>query len=566
MEITPIAFIVSIAFAASLVLTLLVRKIARRIGMTDHPDGHRKLHRESTPHGGGLAVFLATVGVIALLCFVENPWQEYLRNSADVLFSLLLAGGVIVLVGVVDDIVGLRGRQKLFAQCVAASILMAGGLVIENVGIFDVKIELGLLALPFTLFWLLGAINAVNLLDGIDGLASTVGIILAVTIGVMAWMSIEPSEATPESAVASADAAIDSAGQVSKHEESAPVKPDHSESRDLSTEKLATAIIAFVFAGSLLGFMRFNFPPASIFLGDSGSMLIGLVVGWLAILGSFKGAGTVLLAAPLAVWTIPILDSGAAILRRRLSGRSIYATDRGHLHHRLLNLLGSNRKVLGFVAACCAFTSVAALVSVSMKSDLIAVVSGVAVVTLFVVTGIFGRAELLLLTSRLRHAGRSLMVARNPKQASATQISVRLQGSQRWELLWETLTDAADKLHMTKIHLDLSLPATQEGYTATWARSGEADSLRCWQIDIPLVVADRPVGRLMIVCSCNGESVCEQVERLLELLEPFEMHFRSLANGAPASPGPFAAAVVESPDSAVEFAPSPRQPSRHPPR
>ena len=148
--------------------------------------------------------------------------------------------------------------------------------------------------------------NSVNLLDGIDGLATMLGIILIATFAALA----------------------------------------------AAAGRMEVAWIAMVFAGSLCGFIRFNLPPASIFLGDSGSMLIGLVVGTLAIQGTLKGPGTVLLAAPLAVWTIPILDSAAAILRRKLTGRSIYATDRGHLHHRLLERLGSNSRVLVAVAVC----------------------------------------------------------------------------------------------------------------------------------------------------------------------------------------------------------------------
>ena len=496
MQIAPIIALVAAAALSSLVLTLaltaLVRVVARSIGMVDHPDGHRKLHERATPQGGGVAVFLATVGVLAALFVVPNPWRVALQESIGSLVGLLLAGFVIVVGGVVDDIKKLHGRQKLFIQCVAASLLMAGGLTIENVGIFDNVINLGLLAVPFTLFWLLGAINSVNLLDGIDGLATTVGIILAATLGAMAMISLAP--------------------------EAAATNP----------EKYTTMIVAVVFTGSLLGFLRFNFPPASVFLGDSGSMLIGLVVGSLAILGSFKGPGTVLLAAPLAVWTIPILDSAAAVLRRRLAGRSIYVTDRAHLHHRLLNLLGSNRKVLGVIAVCCAFTSAAALVSVYLKADLIAMLSAVAVVVVFIVTGIFGRAELLLLTSRLRHVGHSLMANPGLGKPSISKTSVHLQGSRKWELLWATLTDAADSLCFSKIHLDLNIPAAQEGFTATWTRSATDDSRLSWQIDIPLIVSNQPAGHLKVVCACNGKSVCEQIEQLLLLLEPFDNDFRSL--------------------------------------
>jgi UDP-GlcNAc:undecaprenyl-phosphate GlcNAc-1-phosphate transferase len=118
------------------------------------------------------------------------------------------------------------------------------------------------------------------------------------------------------------------------------------------THHAAVAVAALVFAGSLLGFLPFNLAPAKVYLGDAGSMLIGLVVGGLSIRASLKGPGTVLLAAPLAILTIPILDSAVAILRRRLAGRSIYETDRGHIHHRLLARFGSKHKVLLCVIVC----------------------------------------------------------------------------------------------------------------------------------------------------------------------------------------------------------------------
>ncbi len=367
--------IVLAACVVSLVLTALIRAVAVRIGLTDHPDGRRKLHVAAMPLGGGVAIFLATVGVLGFLLIVPNAFRSLLWQQWSDLRALLLAGAVIVIVGLIDDYIGLRGYQKLAGQLAAVSILIFSGLLVHQIGIFGQSIELGYLAVPFTLFWLLGAVNALNLLDGIDGLATMLGMILVGTIAALA------------------------------------VLVGHYE----------VAIVAIVFAGSLTGFMRFNFPPATIFLGDAGSMLIGLTVGALAIQGSLKGPGTVLLAAPLAVWAIPIFDSTAAILRRKLAGHSIYTADRGHLHHRLLNLLGSNRKVLACLAACCAITSVAALLSVFLKNDLIALLTCSAVVIVFIATGVFGRTELLLLGNQLRRVSRSLVPPSASKQAAVHQ-------------------------------------------------------------------------------------------------------------------------------------------------
>jgi hypothetical protein len=194
-----------------------------------------------------------------------------------------------------------------------------------------------------------------------------------------------------------------------------------------------------------------------------------------------------------------------------------------------LDLLGSNRKVLGVIAVCCAFTSAAALVSVYFKADLIAMLSAVAVVVVFIVTGIFGRAELLLLTGRLRHVGQSLMANGASGGSMIAETPVRLQDSRKLKLLWATLTNAADSLSLSRIQLDLRIPAAEEGCTAAWTRSAGDDSRLSWQIDIPLIVSNLPAGHLRIVCACNGKPVSEQVEKLLILLEPFENDSRSLA-------------------------------------
>ena len=223
----------AIGFAAaclvSLILTPLVRKLALKIGLVDRPDSRRKLHAGPMPLGGGVVVFLAMSVVLGGVLVVRNPWAIGLSKDWHDALAFFISGGFIVALGLVDDRFGLRGRQKLLGQIVAASLLAASGLVIHGLGIFGYYLDLGPFALPVTVLWLVGAINAINLLDGIDGLATTIGIILSVTLAVLAAMTNHPGVAT----------------------------------------------IALVLAGSMLGFLRYNFPPAKIFLGDAGSMLIG---------------------------------------------------------------------------------------------------------------------------------------------------------------------------------------------------------------------------------------------------------------------------------------------------
>lgn len=482
---TAALILLTVACGLTWLLTLVVRRKAIQAGLTDLPDGYRKLHKDPIPLGGGIAVFLASAAIIAAMLVVDNPWRDQLRASWCNLLTLGAAGLVIVVVGTADDRFGLRGRQKLLGQFLAVGVLILGGLTIRRVELFGWGVELGLLSIPCTAFWLLGAINAVNLLDGIDGLATVVGIILAATIAAMAAMTLHPD----------------------------------------------VAVVALVFAGCLVGFLRFNFPPASVFLGDAGSMLIGLMVGALAIHASCKGPGTVLLAAPAAAWTIPIFDSAAAIVRRRLTGRSIYTTDRGHLHHRLMDRLGSNQRVLAWVAVACLFTSSAALLSVSMKTDLIALLSLVAVVSIFIATNIFGRAELLLLGSRLHDVGQSFIPISSASLGRVRQRTVRFQGSHRWEELWSELVRAAGELSLNEIRLDVNLPAVQEGFHACWRLPRFDEVAPCWQLDVPLVVGNYPIGRVRASCADDASQPADGIRRILELLESYRLAADSAATG-----------------------------------
>jgi len=378
-------------------LTSMMISVARRIGFVDRPDGHHKGHDRAVALGGGLAVFLAAATTFGVEYLSSEKLQQILFEQSPYLGGLLLAGIWIVGVGLVDDRFGMPGKVKLLGQIVAALIVVAAGLQIDGFFVFGFEVRLGVLAIPFTVFWLLGAMNSLNLLDGIDGLATTVGIILCATIAMMALMI----------------------GQT------------------------AVAIVAAVFVGSLIGFLRFNFPPAKIFLGDAGSMLIGLIVGALAIGGSLKGTATVALAAPMAIWALPMFDSFVAIVRRKLAGRSIYATDRGHLHHRLMTLFTTNTRVLAVVAVCCAVTCAGALLSVFMHNDLLALGSVAAVLCMLVATQAFGHIELKMLLSRLKWLFLAI-VRRNGNH----EISYQIQGTRQWDMLWQSLVEFGEKMEL----------------------------------------------------------------------------------------------------------------------
>jgi len=475
-----------LGFIVALAITPLIRNLAWRFNITDRPDGHRKLHDKPTPLGGGVTVFIglwcALLGVA--VCF-EDARAALVADPAS-LASLLGASFLIVLVGLADDRYHLRGRHKLLGQFAAAAVLIASGLLIRSVQILDWQLDLEWFAYPFTVFWLVGAMNALNLLDGIDGLATTVGIILSLTIAAMAVLIGHPAE----------------------------------------------GLIMAALAGSLMGFLRYNFPPAKMFLGDAGSMLIGLIVGALAIRSTLKGPATVALAAPFAVWTIPILDSAAAILRRKLTGRSIYTTDRGHLHHRLLALSGSTPRTLIWIGLCCGITSVGALISLYMKNDLFALLSSFCVVAILVTSRVFGHVELLLLSSKLKTMGLSLFNPSRPQEGQARQAAIRLQGTRPWDQLWNSLIEFTEKFNLSSVRLDVNIPAFHEGYHASWASTTRHEPNQLWRTEIPLGSGEQVIGRLTICGSRDELPVCDVIDRLMDLLYPFEMRLLKLATSA----------------------------------
>jgi UDP-GlcNAc:undecaprenyl-phosphate/decaprenyl-phosphate GlcNAc-1-phosphate transferase len=474
---TPLIELLGVAgtsFALSLLFTPLVRYLAPRWRLVDCPDGHRKLHGRAMPVAGGLAVLLATtITVTLLLYFAPISWIVD-HPQPRLLLSLLLASVAICLVGVVDDYGYLRGRQKLCGQIFAVAIVITFGIRVQYIHLFGWEIELGAMALPFTAFLLLGAINSLNLLDGMDGFLSSVGIVICIGIAMVAA---------------------------------------------LGQHWMASAI-ALALMGSMLGFLRYNFPPASIFLGDSGSMLIGLVIGVLAIQSSLKGPATVGFAAPLALLTIPIFDTTAAIVRRKLTGRSLYATDRGHLHHCLQRKGLSSRLTIFLVVLLCLVTVMGAIASMLYDNDYMALLAALFVVSTLILTRLFGHAEVGLVRKRLAATFLSLLTPRSRQQVR--EVEIRLQGSVDWKEIWNELTTRAEQLRLRSVRLDVNAPRIGEGYHAFWElwRGSEEDAL--WRTEIPLVAHARIVGRVLVTGERDDLCVSEKVALVAQMVHEIE--------------------------------------------
>jgi UDP-GlcNAc:undecaprenyl-phosphate GlcNAc-1-phosphate transferase len=492
--------IMATSLGLSLLLTPIARRIALRYGLVDSPDGRRKLHSKSIPVAGGFPILAATVGAVALLAVVDpSGTRAAVAAEPSRLLGLLLAAVVICLVGLVDDLGRLRGRHKLLGQILVVGIVIASGVEVNRIQLFGLTIPLGSLAIPFTAFLLVGAINSLNLIDGMDGLLSSVGFIICTGMGAMAALN----------------------------------------------DRWAAACIALALAGALLGFLRYNFPPASIFLGDSGSMLVGLVVGVLAIQSSLKGPATVALAAPTALLTVPIFDTLAAILRRTLTGRSIYTTDRGHLHHCLLRSGLSSRRTLALISAFCLITVCGTLASLALKNELLAFLSGFVIIALLVVTRLFGHAELSLVRQRMHSIYASFF--RLPEGKPAREIEVRLHGKIDWKELWLQITACGPQLNLGQARLDINAPAINEGYHARWTGGAPGedheDEATLWRAEIPLVTRGRTIGRVAVAGRRDEQPIWEKIATLARLVQDFEATVSQLTESVwvPSAPEPLRA-------------------------
>lgn len=296
-----VAFIIPLILA--LLLTPAVRKLALWMGAVDMPDA-RRVHVEPTPRVGGLAVALATAAPITLLGLYPYPnWLSYLVfRDPSLMVGFAIGAILILLLGVYDDTKGARPILKLLVQILIAVVAYYFGYRIEVIGLPITKtvIELGSWGLPVTILWVVGVINAMNLIDGLDGLASGVAFFSCLTLFVLSAAS----------------------------------------------QNINTALITVSLGGALLGFLYYNFNPASIFLGDTGSMFVGLVLSLSAITCTFKHYTAFSILIPAMAMGVPLLDTVLAMIRRALSGRPIMSADRHHIHHRLLYKGHSQRTVV----------------------------------------------------------------------------------------------------------------------------------------------------------------------------------------------------------------------------
>ncbi|WP_226670833.1 glycosyltransferase family 4 protein [Metabacillus litoralis] len=297
-----VAFILS--FAVTVLITPLVKKIAIKIGATDQPNT-RKIHKEIMPRMGGLAIF---IGVIAGFL--------YLKPQSPYMTEVIIGAFIIILIGILDDRFTLPARYKFLGQLIAAIVVASSGLLVDkfNVPFFE-TVHLGVWSYPVTVLWIVAITNAINLIDGLDGLAAGVSSIAMTSILIMAF----------------------------------------------ADSQIVVIALCTILIGSSLGFLVHNFYPAKIFMGDTGALFLGYSISIISMLGLFKNLTLFSFVIPIIVLAVPIFDTVFAIIRRFLNKRSIAAPDKLHLHYCLVDLGFSHRTsvlIIYFFSACFGFSAI----------------------------------------------------------------------------------------------------------------------------------------------------------------------------------------------------------------
>ncbi len=304
------------SFLLCLVLTPLCRNLFIRAGLVDLPDEQRKFHAIPVPRVGGIPIVVSCAGSFALLYWLFGDRGRLYIQHGQILHAVLPATSVIFAVGLLDDLLGLKPWQKLGGQMVAAGLAIHFGVQLSTV---HLPAFVGVLA---SFVWLICCTNAVNLIDGMDGLATGVSLLSTLTTLVVA----------------------------------------------LIFGRYGLALATAPLAGALLAFLRYNFSPASVFLGDCGSLTIGFMLGCFGLVWSQHTVTLVGLAAPLMALALPLTDVGLAIVRRFLRNTPIFQGDRGHIHHRVLALgFSTSRAALILYAACCTSAMLALLVTLNQR-------------------------------------------------------------------------------------------------------------------------------------------------------------------------------------------------------
>lgn len=401
MKTAAIAFILSMFCGA--VLTPIVRKFALRFGLLDHALSSRKIHGAPIPRVGGIAIVIAFYAPLVGLTLFQTGIGDLFLGQREHVLGLFAGGLAIALLGLYDDMRGTKARLKFLVQFGVAGLLYYWGFRVEFVANpFGSPIALGWISLPFTLLWIVGVINAMNLIDGLDGLAGGVALVAVIITFVISVQRGEP----------------------------------------------LMMLFTSALAGSILGFLFYNFNPASIFMGDTGSMFLGFVLATTAIQTNQKASTAVAVLIPGVALGLPLLDTLLALTRRAVRGRPLFQADREHIHHRLIALGLSHRQAVLVLYALCVLLGAAALTLTYTNSAQSALLLTVmALVAFFFLRSLgYVRFDRIAESAADRKRNKAILAAVRP-------LGRRLRQFESAEQMWPSVIEAAMAVGATGVSL-----------------------------------------------------------------------------------------------------------------
>ena len=461
----------------ALIITPIIIRVARQFNIVDNP-GIRKVHSRPVPRIGGVAIFASMIGIVIPVLFLPNFIGDSFRLIQYKVFILLLAASFIFFVGLLDDIRGLRVRTKLWSQISAAIMICSVGIRVETIDITDKLVfNFGWFSWPLTILWIVGITNAINLSDGLDGLAAGIS---AIACGVIALLAI-------------------------------------------CNGQTIMAVLMLALLGSLTGFLFFNFDPAKVFMGDSGSLFLGFTIASSSVLCAAKIETVAGLALPILALGLPILDTMFSMLRRFLERRSLFAPDRGHFHHRLLDLgFGQRQAVIAAYLVTLAATGLGMFMLYTRNTGTFIVFIGI-LVLLLLLFRVVGSVQLHQAISDFKQKHAISDQAKRERESFET-LQLHFRQARTFDQWWQAICFAADNMGFMKGLLPI---VNRDGTRRMLVWERERDDLNPEEmIKMIMPMRDRRAGpalNLEVKVHPNGslESATRRLNLFSRLLEEY---------------------------------------------
>lgn len=462
-----VAFLTSLVVGA--VLTLVVRNRAHAYGWFDQAKSSRKIHARPVPRLGGVAIVGGFFAPLCALMLVDSGVGTAFFMQDKLALGLFAGGITIAFLGLYDDFRGAGARLKFFIQFGVAAGLYALGFRVEVISTpFGAPIALGWLAVPFTLLWIVGVVNAMNLIDGLDGLA-----------GGVAFFAVLPNFLL---AFARGDVVL--------------------------------CLVMAALGGAVLGFLIFNFNPASIFMGDTGSMFLGFVLAAVSLKTCSKSGAAVSMLVPFIALGLPIMDTLLAVVRRTILRRPLFSADKEHIHHRVMSrmLLSHRTAVLVLYGVCCLFALTALGLSYANGAQSAMLLTAIAVVVMVLMRklGYLSLARATELTEARRRNGQLRAVVRDVSEAVGRAGALTS--------VWDALRGLLEALDAARLSLRVDRPRQGGAEAVTFEASRPAGAALPFELALELRHAEASLGRLSLTW-CDGRGEVDRDEELaLEVL------------------------------------------------